>query len=153
MKKGKLFLSHPHAEGSKAVFFAHWLEAVFTGAIDVICTSEPEYRISPGHMVTTGLIDHVKSADVVLALITPESLKLPWIFYEMGAAHALEKVFVPCVGRDISLAKLPPQAFEYQGAELHSEEDLRRLVDALAHWLKIPAVPSPDYGVVATRFR
>src|SRR5678816_702864 len=74
----KVFLSHPHSAAKTAVSFAHWLEKVFGGRIIVICTSEPEHHIDPGHMVTTGIIEHIKSSSVVLVLVTPESLKLPW---------------------------------------------------------------------------
>jgi hypothetical protein len=148
----KVFLSHPHSAAKTAVSFARWLEKVFGGRIIVICTSEPEHHIDPGHMVTTGIIEHIKSSSVVLVLVTPESLKLPWIFYEMGAAHALGKVFIPCVARGLYLRDLPPQAYEYQGAELGSEAGLRRLLDALSHYLDAPPVALADCNAVAQSF-
>lgn len=136
----KVFLSHPHSAANTAVSLARWIEKVFADQIEVICTSQSEHHIDSGHMVTKGIVEHIKSSSVVLALITPESLKLPWIFYEMGASHALGKVFIPCVVRGLSLRDLPAQAYEYQGVELSSEEGLGRLVDALSDTLGIPVV-------------
>jgi hypothetical protein len=148
----KVFLCHPHSAAKTAVSFARWLERAFGDQIDVICTSEPEHHIDSGRMVTTGIVEGIKSSSVVLALITPESLKLPWIFYEMGAAQALGKVFIPCVVRGLSLRDLPPQAYEYQGAELSSEDGLRRLVDALSHYLDTPPVALGDCHAAARSF-
>ncbi len=148
----KVFLSHPHSAAKAAVSFARWIEQVFSDQIEVICTSQPEHHIDPGHMVTTGIIEHMKAASVVLALITPASLKLPWIFYEMGAAHALGKVFIPCVVPGLSLRDLPPQAYEYQGAELSSEEELRTLVDALSRYLGAPSIALENRYIVTQVF-
>jgi hypothetical protein len=136
----KIFLSHPHAEGEIAVSFARWLEKVFRRHTEVICTSEPEYRISGSIMVTRKIVEHVKSSSVVICLISPRSLILPWLFYEMGAAQALGKIFIPCVMGGLSLRDLPPQAFEYQGVELSSEEGLRSLVRNLSDYLNSPVI-------------
>ena len=148
----KVFLSHPHSAAKTAISFARWIEKVFGDQIEVICTSEPEHHIDPGRMVTTGIVEHIKSSSVVLALITPESLKLPWIFYEMGATHALGKVFIPCVVRGLSLRDLLPQAYEYQGAELSSEQGLRGLVGAVSHYLGTPPVALGDCHAAVRTF-
>lgn len=103
MSMNKVFLSHPHSAAKIAISFAHRIEKIFENKIAVICTSEPEHHIDPSHMVTTGIVEYIKSSSVVLALITSEGLKLPWVFYEMGAAHALGKVFIPCVAPSLSL--------------------------------------------------
>ena len=139
-----LFLSHSHSESSTAIAVAHWLEEIFVDQIDVICTSEPEHHIRPGHMLTSGILEKMRSSAVVLVLVTPESLAHPWVYYEMGAAYALEKPFIPCVTRGTALANLPPQAMEYQGANLRSVEDLRKLVRALSNYLQLTPPPS-DY--------
>jgi len=148
----KIFLSHPHSAARTAIKFARWIGKSFGDQIEVICTSEPEHHIDRGHMVTTGIVEHIKSSTVVLALITPESLKLPWIFYEMGASHALGKVFIPCVGRGLTLRDLPPQAYEYQGAELTSEEGLHRIIDVLSRYIEIRPAALVDYHEVAQEF-
>ena len=110
------------------------------------------YHIDLGHMVTTGIVEHIKTSSVVLVLITRESLGLPWIFYEMGAAHALEKVFIPCVAGGLSLIDLPAQAREYQGAELSSAEGLRRLVEALSQYLNLVPIVLKDWQAIAQTF-
>ena len=146
----RVFLSHPHAEGRFAVKFARWLEKIFENHIAVICTSEPKYHIDSGHMLTSGIVEQMRTASVVLVLITNESR--PWIFYEMGVAHVLGKVFIPCVARGLLLPDLPVQAHEYQGVDLSSAEDLRNLVRALSHSLKIVPVVVEDYRAVAQTF-
>jgi len=148
----RIFLSHPHSNSRTAIAFAHWLEEAFAGQIDVICTSEPEHEIDPGKMVTTGLVEHIRLSSVVLVLVTHESLELPWLFYEMGAAHALGKVFIPCVAHGVSLRDLPPQAYEYQGAELSSREGLAKLVRDLSHYLNLGATLPTNCDKMAGEF-
>lgn len=148
----KVFLSHPHAAPDIAIALASWLERVFRD-VDVICTSLPEHHIDAGHMVTTGIVERMKSSSITLALITREALGQPWIFYEMGAAHALGKTFIPCVVRGLSLRDLPPQAHEYQGVDLSDEEGLRRLVKALSHHVGPASVAPEDFITAARAFR
>ena len=147
-----VFLSHPHSNARTAIALAHWLEAAFANQIDVVCTSEPEHRIDRGNMVTTGLVKHIAMSSVVLVLVTSESLKLPWLFYEMGAAHALGKLFIPCVAQGLSLLDLPPQAHEYQGVELGSAAGLTNLVRVLSHHLQLGATPAANYDEMAREF-
>ncbi|SCZ84501.1 toll/interleukin-1 receptor domain-containing protein [Nitrosomonas mobilis] len=133
----KLFLSHAHDEAEFALKFADWLEVAFSRSVEVICTSRPSHRIGSGHMVTTGIMKHLRDSKVALSLLTPHGVSNPWLFYEMGAAHALELVFIPCLARGSRFSDLPPQAWEYQGAELYSDADLAKFVRDLAHILKL----------------
>src|ERR1700751_2646204 len=147
----KVFLSHPHSAGPMAVRFAHWLTDVFVKKLTVICTSEPTDHIDPGRMVTTGIVEYIKESEMVLVLITRASLGLPWIFYEMGAAQALGKVFIPCVAQGLSLRELPPQAYEYQGADLNSPHDLRKLIDAIRVHSHLEPTPA-DFVAAAAKW-
>ena len=150
----KIFLSHGHRDGEMAVELADWLQEAYLGQLEVICTSQTEYQISSGHMVTKGLLEHLRSSTIVLILITPNSLHLPWVYWEMGAAHALEKYFIPCVAGGVSLRELPPQAYEYQGANLSDVRDLDRLLQAIGD--RLQALPAGDYPYlerIAERFR
>ena len=102
-------------------------------------------------MVTTGIVEYIKESEIVLVLITRASLALPWIFYEMGAAHALGKVFIPCVSQGLTLLDLPPQAYEYQGANLASATDLERLIDAIGHYSQLQPTPT-DFVAAAAKW-
>jgi hypothetical protein len=129
-----VFLSHAHDEAELAVKFADWLERTFLSSVEVVCTSRPSHRIEPG-MVTTGIVKHLQDSKAVLSLLTPQSIRGPWLYYEMGAAHALGLLFIPCLARGSRFPGLPPQAWEYQGAELYSADNIAKLVRDVAHAL------------------
>jgi hypothetical protein len=131
----KLFLSHAHDEADVALKFSDWLESTFSRSVEVICTSRPSHRIGAGQGVTTGIVRHLRDSKVVLSLLTPRSIEGPWLYYEMGAAHALGLVFIPCVACGLILSVLPPQAFEFQGADLQNADDVAKLVRNLANIL------------------
>jgi hypothetical protein len=135
-RQAQLFLSHAHDEAEMAVAFAEWLESVFPEHVKVVCTSRPGDRIGRG-MVTSGIVDRIRDSGVSLALLTPQSISEFWLYYEMGAAHALGVTFVPCLAGGLRFADLPPQAYEYQGAELISAENVVRLVRDLAQILDL----------------
>lgn len=140
----KLFLSHAHDEAELALKFADWLEATFSGSVEVVCTSRPSQRIDRGKMVTTGIVKYLRDSKAALSLLTPQSVSGPWLYYEMGAAHALGLLFIPCLARGSHFSDLPPQAWEYQGAELYSAENLAKLVRDLAHTLELKCPDTID---------
>jgi hypothetical protein len=131
-----LFLSHAHADVGMASAFAAWLEGAFDPPVQVICTSRPKDHIASG-MVTGGILARLKRCDVALAFLTPQAMASPWVYYEMGAAQALGKVFVPCMTGRLSYQDLPPQAYEYQGALLQREDEIRRLIQGLSQILDL----------------
>ena len=144
----KLFLSHAHDEAELALSFAHWLEGAFSNPVEVICTSRPDHRIKRT-MVTTGIVKHLRNSKAALSLLTPGSIRGPWLYYEMGAAHALDLLLVPCLARGLRFSDLPPQAWEYQGAELCSADNLAKLVRDLAQVLGLEPADAVDVETMA----
>ncbi|WP_297323807.1 TIR domain-containing protein [Nitrosomonas sp.] len=145
----KLFLSHAHDEADLALSFANWLERAFSSPVEVICTSRPDHRVEA--MVTEGIVKHLRDSKAVLSLLTPESIRGPWMYYEMGAAHALELGFFPCLARGLRFSDSPPQAREYQGVELYSADSVAKLVRALADRLQLGLADTIDAEAIAHR--
>jgi hypothetical protein len=131
-----LFLSHAHADAAIASTFAIWLEQAFCPAVKVICTSRPSDRID-SEMVASGLVKRLQQSKVALAFLTPRSIASPWVYYEMGAAHALNIRFVPCLTGRLTYRDLPPQAYEYQGALLQEADGILNLVRDLSSILDL----------------
>jgi len=131
-----LFLSHAHADVGTASAFAAWLEDAFDPPVKVICTSRATDHIDRG-MITGGILERLQQCDVALAFLTPHAMASPWVYYEMGAAQALRKVFIPCMTGGLSYSDLPPQAFEYQGALLQQADEIQRLIRALSQILDL----------------
>jgi hypothetical protein len=76
------------------------------------------FRVSKFSMSTLALVERMQQSDVALAFLTSRSIASPWVYYEMGAAHASQITFIPCLTGSLNYVDLPPQAYEYQGVLL-----------------------------------
>ena len=133
-KQATLFLSHAHADAALALTFAEWLEQAFDPPVRVTCTSRPTDRID-SRVVTSALVERMQQSDVALAFLTSRSIASPWVYYEMGAAHASHITFIPCLTGSFNYDDLPPQAYEYQGALLQDASDILKLASDLVYCL------------------
>ena len=70
-------------------------------------------------------------------LITPGSLNLPWIYFEMGCAFSLKKPYIPCVARGLTLLDLPQQIVNINGIDLNDMEGGVVLLRGLSHILSV----------------
>ena len=82
-------------------------------------------HISPRSAMCGGNSNHVCTAPVGLL--------------RLGAAHASDKRFIPCLSGNLNYRDLQPQAVEYQAVLLQQSDGLLKLVRALADILKLRA--------------
>jgi hypothetical protein len=86
---GEIFISHTHADAE----IAHALSDAIAGIFkDLLTTSystkkELEGGIKPGEEWFRWIVDHVRSADIAVILMTPSSTQKPWVLWEAGAVY------------------------------------------------------------------
>jgi nucleoside 2-deoxyribosyltransferase len=89
--------------------------------------------LSAGEKWEPKLRNELSSTDVVVALLTPNSVISSWVLHEIGAAWALEKPIIPVVARRDVLNKMPVSLEGAQVIELtnvDSRENADKFVDA-----------------------
>jgi hypothetical protein len=64
------------------------------------------------------LRDELSSSDVIVALLTPNSVETSWVLQEIGAAWALRKPIIPVVARRDLLNRIPVSLDRARSIEL-----------------------------------
>jgi nucleoside 2-deoxyribosyltransferase len=95
--------------------------------------------LSAGERWETKLRNELVAADVVIAILTPDSVDSGWVLHEIGAAWALEKPIIPLVTRRDVLNKMPVRLAKTQVIELtdvESAESADKFVEAFEESLE-----------------
>jgi TIR domain len=82
------------------------------------------------------LLDRLRKADAVLALVTPAALDSPWIMAELGMAEGFDKLIVP-VTAGLEPHRLPAPLASYQAVPF---DQLDAAISELARRLSDPLV-------------
>jgi tetratricopeptide (TPR) repeat protein len=88
----RIFISHAHADAALVSAFKELLERIFgrtTVAIDYSSDESPGGGIQAGTPWLEWILDKVRTADIVVVVLTPESLNRPWLMWESGAATGI----------------------------------------------------------------
>jgi nucleoside 2-deoxyribosyltransferase len=97
----RVFISHAAAD---AVFARKLRNLLWHHANAQVFTTE---ELSAGERWEVKLRNELTAADVVVALLTPNSVDSGWLLQEMGAAWALKKPIIPVVTRRDVLNSVP----------------------------------------------
>jgi hypothetical protein len=132
----QLFVSHDHDDVALAGALVTAIEIAFEvprGAIR--CTSVPGYQLGFGDRAADMLRQDLRGAIVVLALLTPASLKSTWVMFELGAAWVLAANTIPLLAHGVSAADLPAALQGSVAGELAEPATGQRFLDQLAQLL------------------
>ncbi len=89
--------------------------------------------LSAGEKWQSKLRNELSSADVVVALLTPNSLASSWVLQEIGAAWALKKPIIPVISRRDVLNSMPislERVLTIELADVETPENADKFVDA-----------------------
>src|SRR6266699_1843908 len=119
----KIFVSHIHEEAALASAVKEGLEDAFAGRVAVFVSSDK--RDNPGgdewsEKVRRELQD--PRTCMLISLISPTSVKRPWISIELGAAWARNLALFPLCHSGSSPGTLPRPLGDFGGAALESDE-------------------------------
>lgn len=123
----RVFVSHSNLD----FVFARKLRNLVSHQTNAQVFSTDE--LSAGENWEAKLRGELASADVVLVLLTPNSVDSSWVLHEIGAAWALEKPIIPVITRRDVLNKIPVPLGDTKAIELtdiDSAENKARFVGA-----------------------
>ncbi len=91
------------------------------------------------------LRNELSSADMVVALLTPNSATSRWALYEIGAAWALEKPIMPVITRQDVLNEMPASLeespYSIQLTDVDTRENENKFIDAFEESLAAAHLP------------
>jgi len=105
----RIFISHSHSDEALAhKFFDFLIAALKLDDEDILCTSDPNSGLSfNSNSISDQLKSNLKGADALVALITTDSLRSPWIPFEIGSFWPTEKTIVLILGPSLTPERLP----------------------------------------------
>ncbi len=130
----RFFISHYNGDKNIAEIFSNTLRRITLEQISPWFSSDSYEGLKPGNIWFNNILSKLEDSKAVVALLTPNSLNRPWIYFESGIAQALEDcdVIPICigVGRD---SILPPLGL-YQCYQLN---DYRSAVELFSKLLSL----------------
>lgn len=136
--KINIFVSHSHQD----IELANRLVDLLTKALKIDtrtirCTSVTGYNLSAGDLSTQMLRQNLQDCDVVIGLITTNSLSSAYVLFELGAAWGLGSRLVPIMGPGCELSRVRPPLSDYHFYKWNVRHHWEKLIDDLALWLTV----------------
>ncbi|MHB0977664.1 MAG: TIR domain-containing protein [Candidatus Aquicultorales bacterium] len=137
-----IFISHITEESRLASAFKNWIGSTFP-EVDVFVSSEVD-DIPGGSKWLNELDTALVAAAVFVVLCSPESLKRPWINFEMGCGWIKRVPVIPVCHSGQRKGSLPPPVSTFQALELENERFVDDFLKSLCTHLGLSEVPSVD---------
>ena len=107
-RKYDVFLSHSAKDREWVAEFADALtDAGVTTWFDVS-------KVSPGERWQDQLQEALRASRTLVMIVSPDSVKSPWLFAELGAAVADGKRIIPVLTGDVEPGEIPALLRQYQ---------------------------------------
>lgn len=104
----KIFISHSAKDEAFAKAIVDLLEGSLNVGDDAIrCTSVDGHKLKPGDNSADTLRAEIQSCDVLIALLTKDSLASKFVLMELGAAWVLNRRVCPVLAPSVKWGKLP----------------------------------------------
>ncbi|MGA1988236.1 MAG: toll/interleukin-1 receptor domain-containing protein [Candidatus Sulfotelmatobacter sp.] len=131
MDKPKVFISHSFSDDGWAREFANSLHQ---RGVKVWLDSND---LQLGRSWKEGIEKGLRESNVIALLVTPDTIKRPNLFFEIGAAIGMGKPLIPVLSADLDSAALPASLRERQhllkrSPEATAEKFLAILLDTLS---------------------
>jgi len=137
-----IFLSHIHEEQELAHALKNAIESAFLDAVRVFVSSH-EQDVRVGDEWFKEIEASLRESEAVILLLSPQSVKRPWVNFEAGAAWFLDRRVIPICSRGLSINDLPPPFSKRQAISIASEEDRDTLIEDIA---SVAGLRVPDYS-------
>ena len=139
----RIFISHSHSDETIADLLVDFLgEAIEVSKGDIRCTSDPNHGLDfSSASISDQLKNDLKNAGALIVLVTVDSLRSPWILFEVGSFWTTDKLVAPIVGPGLEFEDLPGPLKGYRSIRITNEganHELNELVNQLNQRLALP---------------
>lgn len=138
MTTPRLFISHSSQDEQVAATLVDLLEtALSLQPGDIRCTSVVGYKLPTGAHTSTQLRDEIYGAEIIMGVITPNSLQSSYVLFELGASWGLSKPTFPllALGADVSMLRGPLK--EQHASRLYNRAEIQQVIDDIVTHTRI----------------
>ncbi|KAA1245657.1 toll/interleukin-1 receptor domain-containing protein [Aquimarina sp. RZ0] len=136
----RFFLSHYSGDKNIADIVSRTLKRITLNQIVPWFSSDESGTggLKPGNLWFNEILDKIQKSKAVVAILTPNSISRPWIYFETGIGQALEdcEVMPICIGIDRS--KVYPPLGLYQCYQLSDYRSFKEFISKLLGKFDIP---------------
>lgn len=134
------FLSHYNGDRQIAEIIAKTLKRVTLNQIQPWYSSDDSGSggLKPGTIWFNSILEKIEKSKAVIAILTPNSIHRPWIYFETGIAQTLAdcEVIPICIGIDRN--EVYPPLGLYQCYQLNNYRSLKEFLSKLLNKMDIP---------------
>jgi hypothetical protein len=147
-----VFISFIHQEDGPATLVSTFLNDVFQDQIKIFQSSDRR-AIYAGEEWMKKIFDALQVSKVLISMMSPESVKRPWINFETGAAWMRGTPVIPVCFDGLTIADLPKPYSSLQAIEVEAPDQCYYLADSIAHHVGLsrPEKPADFYANVEDR--
>ena len=141
----RIFISHSHSDDAIADLLIDFLgEAMEISKKDIRCTSDPNHGLDfSSSSISDQLKKDLKNAEALIVIATIDSLRSPWILFEVGSFWTTDKLVAPIIGPGLTFDDLPGPLKGYRSIQIEKEDpfyELGELINQLTARLKVKQI-------------
>lgn len=124
------FISHSSKDKELAQGLIQLLQHAFSlKSSDIRCTSVAGYTHPTGSNTDEWLRTETIHCQCLIALVTPRSIKSPYVIFELGARWGTQKALFPVVGHGLTKGSLPSPLNAINAKDLAQRDEVIDLID------------------------
>lgn len=133
--KPTLFISHITEEKDLANLLKDEINKKFMNMFNIFVSSDGD-SISAGSEWFNTIKTYLNEADVMVVLVSKESIKKPWLSFELGAGWMKKIPTIPLCHTDMIVGQLPSPINQLQALSITNEDNMMQLIKTLESVLK-----------------
>ena len=143
----RVFISHSGKDATLAKSLVNLLQkSMRLSSDDIRCSSVDGYRLPGGVSTDERLRTEVHDAELIVGLITPDSIKSLYVAFELGARWGAKKPMIPILASGATPAHLAGPLSGINALSCSNESQINQLVEEVASYLGI--VPESASSIV-----
>lgn len=131
-----IFISFIHEEGKYAEAVQAFITQILGTEAKPFLSSD-QMQVYAGEKWLERIMDELKTAKIVILMLSKKSVQRPWVNFEAGAAWTRDIVTIPVCFKDLRKGELPKPYSSLQAVDLSSYGDDEYLAISVAHHLGI----------------
>lgn len=148
-----IFISHSSRDSDVAEILIELLESALDLPSESIrCTSVDGYRLPGGVSTDESLRREVHNSEVLIGLVTPNSMESPYVLFELGARWGSDRSMFPVLTKGAEHEILGGPLEGLNVLDGNREAQLHKLVEEVADVLQLNSGKSSRYEKYISRF-